>query len=234
MDRVYTWNSMELLCKNCSNKFKTYPSRIKIGKGLFCSKNCWQEYHDLKLICKNCGKEFLYPKSQSLINCCSKECMISFRASNKETRGCRTCGKDFVVYLQRDREGRGKFCSSVCYWKSLEIPEEVRKEHQREHTREYRANNRDKTASWKHKRRALQSNSGGTFTDKQWEELKNSHNNKCAVCGQRKKLTVDHIIPLSKWKEWFVIHKVDYLCNDIQNIQPLCINCNSQKSWLIK
>ena len=221
-------------CKNCSKEFITYPSRIKIGKGLFCSKNCWQEYHDLKLVCRNCGKEYLYPKSQSLVNFCSDRCIESYRAKNKETRSCKICGKNFTTYLQRDKEGRGKFCSSVCYWKSLEMPEDVIKEHRRNYTRKYRAKNRDKTISWKHKRRALHASLGGIFTDKQWEELKKKYNNRCAVCGEEKKLTVDHIVPLSRWNEWIETHKVNYLANDIQNIQPLCINCNSQKSWLIK
>jgi len=31
---------IQKICKNCNKVFYTYPSRIKIGKGLFCSKKC--------------------------------------------------------------------------------------------------------------------------------------------------------------------------------------------------
>ena len=50
------------------------------------------------------------------------------------------------------------------------------------------------------------------------EEMKRKYNNRCAYCREEKKLTKDHIIPLSKGG-------TDY----IGNIQPLCRNCNSKK-----
>jgi 5-methylcytosine-specific restriction endonuclease McrA len=43
-------------------------------------------------------------------------------------------------------------------------------------------------------------------------------------------LTVDHIIPLSKWQEYKVKYNPNYEGNDIENIQPLCWNCNIKKS----
>jgi len=59
----------------------------------------------------------------------------------------------------------------------------------------------------------------GSFTIKEWNDLKKKYNFKCAICGRRKKLTVDHIIPLSKGGT-----------NYIDNIQPLCKSCNSSKN----
>jgi 5-methylcytosine-specific restriction endonuclease McrA len=61
-------------------------------------------------------------------------------------------------------------------------------------------------------------NSIGSFSPAEWKELKKKFNYRCAICGKKKKLTVDHIIPLSKKGS-----------NFISNIQPLCINCNCSK-----
>ena len=56
------------------------------------------------------------------------------------------------------------------------------------------------------------------FTQQQWLALKKNFNYRCAHCRRRTKLTVDHIIPLSK-------NGVD----TIDNIQPLCKSCNTRK-----
>ena len=61
-------------------------------------------------------------------------------------------------------------------------------------------------------------NSIGKFTAQEWRDLKRKYKNICAICKKRRKLTVDHIIPLSKGG-----------VNWIQNIQPLCQPCNSSK-----
>lgn len=71
----------------------------------------------------------------------------------------------------------------------------------------------------------------GVHSNKQWEERKKSFNYKCAFCGiseneikfrwantQFNKLTKDHILPISKGGT-----------DRIDNIQPLCISCNSSK-----
>ncbi len=60
-----------------------------------------------------------------------------------------------------------------------------------------------------------------TFSENDWEELKKEYNWTCHACGKTEpeiKLTVDHKLPLSKDGR-----------NVIENIQPLCKNCNSKK-----
>lgn len=74
-----------------------------------------------------------------------------------------------------------------------------------------------KNIRW-HKRRAKLKGSGGSHTIKEWEEAKVKYNNKCAICKKKKKLTKDHIIPITK-------EGTDY----ISNIQPLCSTCNIKK-----
>jgi 5-methylcytosine-specific restriction endonuclease McrA len=62
---------------------------------------------------------------------------------------------------------------------------------------------------------------GGSHTTSQWKELCVRHNHTCLGCGRKEpeiKLTRDHIIPLSKGGN-----------DTIENIQPLCVSCNSSK-----
>lgn len=60
---------------------------------------------------------------------------------------------------------------------------------------------------------------GGKFTSTEWEAIKKKYNYQCAMCFARTKLTIDHIIPVSLGGK----HQAD-------NIQPLCMPCNIQKS----
>ena len=70
-------------------------------------------------------------------------------------------------------------------------------------------------------RRTRLSNSFGQFTKQEWENLKRAYSYICPSCKKREpeiKLTIDHIIPLSKGGT-----------NYISNIQPLCGKCNNHK-----
>lgn len=84
--------------------------------------------------------------------------------------------------------------------------------------RNYCKNNPENISHLKARRYAREKNAEGFHTLKEWQDMKERFNNKCAICFQDKPLTKDHIIPLSKGGS-------DY----ITNIQPLCKNCNSKK-----
>lgn len=61
----------------------------------------------------------------------------------------------------------------------------------------------------------------GVFTHEEWLQIKIKHNNTCLCCLKKEpeiKLTIDHVIPLSKGG-----------LNICENIQPLCQSCNSKK-----
>lgn len=62
---------------------------------------------------------------------------------------------------------------------------------------------------------------GGSHTKEQWESLKKTYNLSCPSCKRKEpeiKLTRDHIVSLSNSGK-----------DDLENIQPLCVQCNSKK-----
>ena len=72
---------------------------------------------------------------------------------------------------------------------------------------------------WVRKMRIKQN--GGFHSLSDWETLKAQYNWTCPACKKQEpeiKLNKDHIIPISKGGS-----------DNIENIQPLCRNCNSQK-----
>jgi 5-methylcytosine-specific restriction endonuclease McrA len=69
-----------------------------------------------------------------------------------------------------------------------------------------------------HKRRVRMRRLVATLTSDEWEAIKKSQENRCGICLKNKKLTRDHIIPLSKGGQHIK-----------ENIQALCRSCNSRK-----
>lgn len=66
---------------------------------------------------------------------------------------------------------------------------------------------------YRHNKRA-----GGKIDIKEWNNKCKLLKFKCQHCGTIERITIDHIIPVSKGGS-----------NDISNLQPLCISCNSRK-----
>jgi 5-methylcytosine-specific restriction endonuclease McrA len=67
-------------------------------------------------------------------------------------------------------------------------------------------------------RRTRKTLAGGCFTPAEWNTLCKHYKHRCLCCGKRRKLTADHVIPISKGGT-----------SNIDNIQPLCGPCNSSK-----
>ena len=100
------------------------------------------------------------------------------------------------------------------------------KEPKREYDKKYRQANKDKRSFWNNRRRVSKAAAGGSHTLGQWENLKAQYNWICPACKKIEpaiKLTRDPIIPIVKGGS-----------DNIENIQPLCRNCNSQKYTEIK
>jgi cytidyltransferase-like protein len=103
----------------------------------------------------------------------------------------------------------------------------------RQKNKEWRRKNIKKILHKNRERKLMLSGVVGTHTAQEWEELKKRHGYKCVTCGISEeelnkkwrnvhpgfcRLTKDHKKPLSVGGS-----------NYIDNIQPLCVSCNSRK-----
>lgn len=68
-------------------------------------------------------------------------------------------------------------------------------------------------------RRAKKDANGGSHTLKEWQDKCAAYDHRCAYCGEAKKLTRDHVIPLCRGGS-----------DNIDNIVPCCKPCNSRKA----
>lgn len=106
--------------------------------------------------------------------------------------------------------------------KRLAESEEEAKE-RRSKKREYFRNHPDIERGYVQNRRARKKNAEGKIGKDDIKILTEAQGGKCLMCGKKTKLTLDHIVPLSKGGR-----------NDITNFQMLCHSCNSKKHTTIK
>jgi 5-methylcytosine-specific restriction endonuclease McrA len=86
-------------------------------------------------------------------------------------------------------------------------------------TPEYKQRDLPRQKAKSHTRRARLAGVGGTFSKQEWQQLLDETGHRCLSCKRTdRKLTIDHIIPISKGG-----------INTIANIQPLCMPCNASK-----
>lgn len=142
---------------------------------------------------------------------------------------CNYCLKLNIAKPSAYRKQKRHFCNQICYANFVKekIPfnernayRGVRKinESKQVYHRRYCKKNPNIISHHKSLRYARERGAEGSHTLMEWEQLKDKFNQKCANCFKEKKLTKDHIIPLSQKGTNFII-----------NIQPLCKNCNSKK-----
>lgn len=87
--------------------------------------------------------------------------------------------------------------------------------------KQYSKDNPEKKQFSRMKYKLRKRNAVGSHTLSEWQEVKKLYGYMCACCKKQEpevKITQDHIIPLSKGGT-----------NTINNIQPLCVSCNSIK-----
>lgn len=90
----------------------------------------------------------------------------------------------------------------------------------------WRKNNPEKARILKLNRLSRLKNIIHSFSADDLYKLKEKYNGRCPHCNKFKKLTLDHIIPISKVSKGFIYK--------IKDIQFLCQSCNSSKSASIK
>ena len=119
------WSQVEHVCEECGKTFSAQPSE---GKRRYCSRACREK--KTRCVCEVCGKVFFLKRSQVANGeggTCSREClgkwMSQYRTGSNGAnwRGgpitvhCEQCGKPFHTTRARQKDGRGKFCSTDCY-----------------------------------------------------------------------------------------------------------------------
>ena len=85
--------------------------------------------------------------------------------------------------------------------------------------KKWREENKEKKAAGDAKHKAIKAGLPGHFTAAEFTAICKKYKNRCLCCGKKRKLTADHVIPIT-WKG---------STNYISNIQPLCGPCNSGK-----
>jgi 5-methylcytosine-specific restriction endonuclease McrA len=103
----------------------------------------------------------------------------------------------------------------------LEIGRKYQEENRevcRARCREYQKRNPEVFLAKGQRRRTAKTKAGGSFSSSEWKALCKQYKYRCLCCGKRRKLTADHVVPVSKGGT-----------SNISNIQPLCGPCNSSK-----
>ncbi len=138
---------------------------------------------------------------------------------------CKPCQRRHTKIYQEENKDKARVRNRRWYEKNKntqsaraiqwqkENPDKVR-----EKGRRWRKNNPGKVRTNNHIRRARETKAGGSFTVYEWDQIVKHQDARCLACGKKKKLTADHIIPVSKGGT-----------SNIDNIQGLCTPCNSSK-----
>ena len=120
------------------------------------------------------------------------------------------------------RKAHAKFCGPLCVSRSTQKERDARwyaRHKEREAVRRRSPKSRlYQNAKW-HEYMAKKENAVGSFTPAEWQSILKKQNHRCSICNVNGKLSVDHVIPLSRGG-----------CNFAFNLQALCMTCNRKKS----
>ena len=222
-------------CTNCNNTFekKYYTSLKSWEKRLFCSRDCKHKYAQVEIKCVSCETLFTVRKChKNVLKNCSKECHSldkSKRMTGRKITWGDKIGKTNAILMTGKKQS--KETKKKIRIKTLErvkdgthnfyIHGRCTAENKKSYAKEYNARNIENKRNYLRNRRAKQVINGGSHTEKDWVAIKEKYNYMCLCCKKYEpeiKITKDHIVPVSKGGS-----------NDIENLQPLCLSCNSIK-----
>ena len=199
-------------CKICGKKFFTFPSKLKKGKGKFCSRKCFNQWQ----IGRN-----------------------NFKLRKGEFRICLIYNKRFWVADWRIRIGKGKYCSKECFYQDIrngktnkghfkkghKVPEEWRKKLNQ------KGNHRSPKSEFKTGKNHPNFNNyssfepyGPEFNNKLKEQTRKRDNLICQKCSKTQEEELKEIY------HKLSIHHIDYdkkNCNP-NNLITLCNTCNTK------
>jgi len=226
------------ICVKCSGAFtldKFYKKKdSKFGVSSLCKqcdKKRWADYY-LTDKCQNRLNEWGRKQEGKYELNTHKHCNgcggdLALDAFYKKKMGkygvgnyCKQCKNNRCVEYKKSESGHLYYQE---YYKS-ERGKEVRERYNQTEkgketvSRWWRSSKGKAKSARNHSRRRVRKNILSTLTAAEWEEIKKQYKYRCVYCGEKRKLTMDHIIPLSKGG-----HHVK------ENIVPACLSCNSKK-----
>lgn len=202
--------------------------------------------------CTACGLELpltAFAAKQSRCRACKKEYGVQWRRQNAnhvqaygqayraehgsympqrytvvETKLCKECSQskpaiDFYR-SKHQKDGLAPRCKE-CSKEVARAWREAHPERAKECMQRWIAQNPERKRQARSRRKQAQKAAGPAFTKQEWRALCVSYNGCCLSCGKQEpdiKLTPDHIVPVMKGG-----------ANTIDNIQPLCMDCNLKK-----
>lgn len=173
--------------------------------------------------CNKCGKQF--PATSEYFGR-HKECNDGLRPT------CKACIAKYYQDNKERIENRRRSYNKENK-ERVKIARNSYYEANKRHSREYYKNNKERIAAvnkiymqehpgrrleLKKKYIAAKKKMPNTLTKKQWDDIKQVFNNRCAYCGRELPLTKEHFVPLSKMGE---LSKNNIIC--------ACASCNSSK-----
>lgn len=226
-------------CKEC------YNSKTRIC--LYCKKRLPSSLFGLQsVLCKSCAATH-----KQCPTCQEVKPHSAFYKNPSQSYGidahCIECARDWAIkyrstpkWKQADKQYRQEYQQTQNYkdsqWRYRQSPK-GRIVMRRGWRRYYYSEKGQKTIKQSYKRwmeseqgrkitrhqakryRARKLDAVGSHTADEFILLCAIFKNRCLCCGRKRKLTEDHIVPLTMGGS-----------DDISNIQPLCISCNSSKN----
>lgn len=187
-------------------------------------------------VCVRCGSEFRPTGSSQkyCINCkkaASLEVNRDARLERMRARWAAHTPEDVLHKHEYYAKHRDEVLRSSRKW-AVEHPDkrlEVQRKYRGGHIEKlslansaYKKSHPEKVRQWNEKRRALQYDKtpiAELLTEAQWRDILDQYRHRCAYCGKKsERLTMDHVIPLSKGGK-----------HSANNVVPACQHCNSSK-----